>query len=402
MRIQGEGHYYQDSNGYQAFRIRVGGKDKTRKAKTLAALKPKVKALLKAIEEQDATPVDTSNPTVDEFLDRWLEDVKIGKAKKTYRQYEQLTRLYVRPKVGSKKVKLLTQDDCQAVINSIVQKLKLSPQTAILTRNAFRRAMSVAVARKIITVNPVAGTVAPRLNLKEKRAMKPEEIRAFYEEAFKQRELKTRPGEVVDVYRLGPILVYMTETGLRVGELLGLYDSDIFGLSCMVSRQLERVGDGWSVAPLKTLSANRDVKISYNARVAMNRWLRTREKERSKVGRYWQDHGFIFTAGNGEPLSERGLQRTLNSILKAAGLRHYSLHDLRRTFGTSLANKKTPIHVVGALMGHADVKTTLKHYNQAFDEDKTAAVENVSDFQLSVSDFTKSTVPELVSNDSQG
>ena len=397
MRIQGEGHYYTDGNGYQAWRIRIDGRDITRKSKTLKTLKPKVAALLKQLEEGPV--VDTSNPTVAEFIDDWLSEVKIGSAPKTYRQYEQLTRLYVRPKVGAKKLKTLTREDCQSVIKSIVDEMKLSPQTAILTRNALRRAMSVAVSRKLITTNPVAGTVAPRMKLKEKRAMKPDEIRAFYNEAFKQRELITRPGEVVDVYRLGPVLVFLTETGLRVSELLGLYDSDITGLSCIVSRQLERTGDDWSVTTLKTLAANRDVKISYNARAALNRWLRTREKDRSTVGRYWQNHGFIFTAGNGEPLFERNLQRTLNSILKASGLRHYSLHDLRRTFGTSLANKKTPIHVVGALMGHADVKTTLKHYNTAFDEDKSAAVEFVSDFKIEDSDFTNSTVNEPVNND---
>ena len=174
----------------------------------------------------------------------------------------------------------------------------------------------------------------------------------------------------------------MTETGLRVSELLGLYDTDFRGDAFRVCRQLDRQRDDWSVAPLKTLASNREVKVSKTAAAALERWRVIRQIDREKIGGYWNDTGLTFTAANGQPLFERNLQRTLDLILGAAGLRHYSLHDLRRTFGTSLANKKTPIHVVGALMGHADIKTTLGHYNTAFDEDKSAAVELVSDFQI--------------------
>lgn len=400
MRIQGEGHYYTDANGYQTFRIRVNGQDKTRKAKTLALLKPKVKALLKAIE--GGPVVDTSNPTVSEFLTEWLQSsVKPSRSSKTYRQYEQIVRLYISPAIGLKKLKSLTFGDCQAAVNSIVSR-GLSPQTAVHVRNVLRRSLSVAMSRGLIKTNPVAGTEPPKMNLREKRAFRPEEIRAFYTEAFKRHEYKTKPGEFVFDYRLGAVLVFLTETGLRVSELLGLKDVDFDEKVFRVARKLERsTGESWSVQPLKTKSSTRVVPMSETAKAALVVWRGVQRREREKLGEYWREHGFAFTAANGEPLFDRNLQRTLDSILSAANLGHYSLHDLRRTFGTTLANAGTPIHVVGSLMGHADIKTTLNHYNTTFAEDKAKAVNSISDFQIPDSNFENYPVRELVSRDSQ-
>lgn len=379
MRIQGEGHYYVDPNGYQAFRIRVDGKDKTRKAKTLKQLKPKVDALLKSLSGEPSKLIQV-DPTVESFLTDWLALARSSIAPNTHRQYEQVIRLYLSPIIGAKKLSKLTFGDCQAAVDSVVAN-GLSPQTGIHARNVLRRALSDAVKRGQLKTNPSTETKPPRLGLKELRAMSPNEIQEMYTEAFKRVELKTRPGEWVDAHRYGSVLIFLTETGLRISELLGLCDGDFSDGSFRVARQLERMtGEDWALSPLKTPASKRTIPMSRAAKSALQEWRRIQAEDRERVGEHYVDHSFTFTAGNGEPLAPRNIQRALTAVLKAAKIRHYSLHDLRRTFGTTLANKKTPIHVLSALMGHSDIKTTLKYYNATFAEDMAAAVESVSDF----------------------
>ena len=40
-----------------------------------------------------------------------------------------------------------------------------------------------------------------------------------------------------------------------------------------------------------------------------------------------------------------------------------TIHDLRRTFITRLIRAGVPLPTVQKLAGHADIKTTLTHYN---------------------------------------
>ena len=380
MRLQGEGHYYTDKRGYHAWRIRIDGRDITRKSKTLKALKPKVAALLKEIEQAGDTPVDTSDPTVAVFLNQWLDEtVKPSRAGKTYRFYKQMVNLYIVPTIGAKKLKKLTFDDCQFAVNSVVRK-GLSAQTGLHTRSVLRRALNVAVTRKLIVVNPCLGTEPPKLELITRRALKPDGISNLTDEAFTRRQLKTRD-ESVAVHKLGPVVVFLVSTGLSISELLGLKDTDFDAEGFQVSRKLEReTGEAWSLKPLKALSRNRRVPLSDLSKKALEEWRKIQAEDVKRAGQYWRNHGFTFTAGNGEPLFDRNVQRSLTAILTAAKLGHYGLHDLRRTFGTTLANDGVPIHVTASLMGHSDIKTTLKHYNNAFDEDKSKAVNSISKF----------------------
>lgn len=55
----------------------------------------------------------------------------------------------------------------------------------------------------------------------------------------------------------------------------------------------------------------------------------------------------------------------------------FSFHDLRRTFGTNLANKGISPKVLQKLMGHASLETTMKYYVNADMDEKRKAVESL-------------------------
>ena len=86
---------------------------------------------------------------------------------------------------------------------------------------------------------------------------------------------------------------------------------------------------------------------------------------------------YFILSNNGGPL-HHNVSYGFECIVKAAGLvdkkNPVTPHALRRTFGTNLANKNTPLKVLMELMGHTKIETTMAFYVQATDEGKRQAV----------------------------
>ncbi len=52
----------------------------------------------------------------------------------------------------------------------------------------------------------------------------------------------------------------------------------------------------------------------------------------------------------------------------------WSVHCLRKSYGTNLADLGTPVHTLKSLMGHSNVQTTMKFYIKNNDENSMKAV----------------------------
>ena len=63
------------------------------------------------------------------------------------------------------------------------------------------------------------------------------------------------------------------------------------------------------------------------------------------------------------------LGRRWARVIRQAGVSGVSIHDLRRTYITRLIRAGVPLPTVQRLAGHADIKTTLAHYNWVSDAD---------------------------------
>jgi site-specific recombinase XerC len=83
------------------------------------------------------------------------------------------------------------------------------------------------------------------------------------------------------------------------------------------------------------------------------------------------DDDRMFCGTCGEVLGQDLLRRRFKRALKAAGLKPMRLHDLRRTFGT-LAVQAFPMSDVKAMMGHADVSTTMIYVHHVPQTDAAA------------------------------
>ncbi len=69
----------------------------------------------------------------------------------------------------------------------------------------------------------------------------------------------------------------------------------------------------------------------------------------------------LFLRDNGEPWGKSHQTRPLKEAAAKVKLDGVSFHILRHTYG-SLAAKGVPLQVIAAALGHADTRTTEKHY----------------------------------------
>ena len=82
-----------------------------------------------------------------------------------------------------------------------------------------------------------------------------------------------------------------------------------------------------------------------------------------------QEYVFVNGKGpnSGQRMNRNNLWRDFQAIREKVGLAKCSFHDLRKSYCTNLADA-VPLHVVQELAGHADIRTTRKHYLKVREE----------------------------------
>lgn len=93
--------------------------------------------------------------------------------------------------------------------------------------------------------------------------------------------------------------------------------------------------------------------------------------------------GYLFSGQHpGHPYSSRSLQLVLERAKKRAGiLKPGSIHALRHSFATHLLDKGTDVTMIMKLLGHNDIKTTLR-YLHVTNRDLLQVVSPIDDLNL--------------------
>lgn len=148
---------------------------------------------------------------------------------------------------------------------------------------------------------------------------------------------------------LRPIVLMGLHTGMRRGEILSLrWEQVDFARE---SIQLLRTKSG-KPRPVPMNSVVRNVLLEQRERIT--------------------DSEYVFpNRRTGKPLAD--IKNAFTSALKKAGIEDMRFHDIRHTAGTRMADAGVPITAVSDILGHADVRTTMR-YAHATDESRRRAV----------------------------
>lgn len=149
---------------------------------------------------------------------------------------------------------------------------------------------------------------------------------------------------------LEPIVLLTVNTGLRRGELFNLQWRDIN----VPGRMLTVRGAG------AKSGETRHIPLNNEAHDVLKCW-----QEQSK------GDGYVFPAADGGRLDN--VKKAWTGLLDAAQISNFRFHDLRHHFASRLVMAGVDLNAVRELMGHADLKMTLRYAHLA-PEHKAAAV----------------------------
>lgn len=162
------------------------------------------------------------------------------------------------------------------------------------------------------------------------------------------------------------IIFTFIHTGLRFGELIALQwqDIDFDHKVITVQRSIARGRIG-------SPKSNKIRKIPLAKDLE---WL-FQQKDRRNT--------FVFTDSKGEVLKQKGCDKKIIRFGKMAGIeKRTTWHVLRHSFATHLANSGTAIPIVQALLGHSDIRTTMR-YAHVIPVSLVQAINTLPDYSIS-------------------
>jgi integrase len=157
--------------------------------------------------------------------------------------------------------------------------------------------------------------------------------------------------------RIRVAVLLAAEAGLRAGEIRGLQWGDVKDGQLTIRRAIDK--DSATVIAPKHNKA-RTVPLSERLAAALDRLPRKG---------IW-----VVARDDGGAMPYNALVADVVALYERAKVNRppKALHCLRHTFGTTVAGRGVPLPVLQALMGHADIKTTMRYVDVDEDQKRSA------------------------------
>lgn len=296
------------------------------------------------------------------YLTRWLDGrARIRARASTVASYR-IACARITAIAGNTLLRDVTPATAQDVMAALVAH-PYAPSTIRTTRRIFSAAMRDAVRDRLLADNPVPDSVAPRAPKKKRRRLSaPEAIRFL--------RLAEDSGD-----SFWSLWVVLLNTGLRIGEALGLrwQDVNLDTRTLTSAGQITRTRGArphflWGPRKTKEEGDEHMLPLTTAAADALRRRRADQEAERARAGAAWEDEygGLVFTNPWGRPLHSSHVYQRFKKALDRAGLpREVRVHDLRHSVATMLLGQETPLAVISALLGHSGIAITADTYTHA-------------------------------------
>jgi integrase len=243
------------------------------------------------------------------------------------------------------------------------------PTTTNRDLDSLRSVLTKAVEWNIISAHPLRSVKRTRVDAIGRLGYLSEEEEARLRKELKRREHRHREGRAsFNRWReerglarlpdygcyadhLHPIVLLALNTELRRRELFSLRWRDVDLVRSLLTVRGSDAKSG------KT----QHVPLNEEARTVLRSW----RADLSEVG------DLVFPGPTGERMQT--LKTAWGTLAEAAGLTNFTFHDLRHTFASHLVQRGVDLNTVRELLGHADIRMTLR-YSHLAPEHKAAAV----------------------------
>ncbi len=319
--------------------------------KTRDEVTVKLAAALEKAEEVTQQP-QPSNITVQEYLEGLHDEaVRHAVKRRTYESYRCIVKRHIFPALGQTNLRELTPRQVQGFYGDRL-KAGLSSKTVTNIHTTLHRALKLAVDWELISRNVCDSVSVPRRESPEVHPLNRDQAKRF---------LAVAEGD-----RFHSLYVLAITTGMRQGEILGLFWSDLDLPNRMVRVRRSLVtGYGQTYEAPKTKRSRRSIALTTKATTAL---IEHRERQNQKR---FQTEGDapVFTNNAGKPLHPKNLiDRSFKPLLRKAGLPDTTFHAAtRHTAASLMLTKGVHPKVVQEMLGHANITITLDTYSHLLD-----------------------------------
>ena len=289
--------------------------------------------------------VPRSEMAVGAYLERWVRDVRNIRPS-TRHGYEVVVTHHLTPTIGAIPLGDLRPAHIETMLATLEPTMSAKSLRNVLV--VLRRSLNQAVRAGLVARNVASPEFvdAPRVPLREPRALSAAEIRRFVDACR---------GD-----RLEALYLTALGTGLRQGELLGLewQDVDLAKGELRVRQELVRRDGAYRVEAPKTDRSRRTVPLA----APLIRVLTEHRERLLAEGFTPVPTGPVFVNTTGGDLSGSWVTHHFYAVLERAGIARVPFKNLRTTFSSRLFEAGVADRVIADLLGHTRTRTTQQHY----------------------------------------
>lgn len=346
---------------YQYRYTEASGERKTIYANNLNDLRKKEQEIQKLLDL--GVSYFEGSMSVSDLLDRYLA-LKQHLRKNTVRGYQVTIKTLRKDKsFCNMKIRMVKRGDCQRCMITL-SKMGYAYGTINRGYTILKSAFQMACDEDILSKNPCNFRLSSVIvkNTKKRCALTPEEQERFLK--FIKEDDR--------YYRHYDTVVFMIETGLRIGELTGLTLNDIDWKNNRIiinhQLQVEAGRKKLYIETTKTEDGVRNIPLTPKARASLENIVKNRNPKNIPEVMIDGYIGFLFLTRNGTPRHVFNYDEVFrNCVIKYnkshnVQLPNISPHILRHTFCTNCINAGMNIKSVQYLMGHATSAMTLDVY----------------------------------------
>jgi integrase len=154
-------------------------------------------------------------------------------------------------------------------------------------------------------------------------------------------------------------------TGMRRGEVLGLYWNDVDFDKMHISIQRTRISVAYAAieSQPKTAKGRRSVALDSETIEVLRRHRKQGLEERITAGSVWSGTDHVFTNELGLPIHPDAFSKLFERMVAQTRLPRLTLHGLRHTHATLALQDGWNPKIVSERLGHANIAITLDTYS---------------------------------------